>query len=153
MDEWVNNPQWWISTVVAGVIGVGLSQIYGSGRNLGPLLMEGAKGKLRARFRHHRCKRLKKIKSIRFHSVAINREIALSYALLVLFVTTAIGTIAAIISLPTDVQRNYVLTVVIGLFMAIPTLMFEAAWLNVSSRVDDILKHRKLIKRRYRDLN
>ncbi|MEB0008613.1 hypothetical protein QN412_03145 [Pseudomonas sp. RTB3] len=152
MEEWIANPQWWLSTIVSALIGFAIQYVYRHGRRLAPSIMSGAKGRIRAVYRRRKCKRLKKIKAIRFDSVSINREIALSYALLVLFMTTGVATIAAIISLPAEIQKSYSTTFLVGMTMAIPALLFESAWLKVSSRVDDILKHRKLIKRRGRGL-
>jgi len=149
MNEWASNPQWWISTTVAAVIGVMIPKIY---RGLGAWLLSGAKGKLLKGLRHQKYKRLKKIKSKRFDSVAINREITLNYALFVVFASTAIGTLAAVINLPFGSHLSHTLTIAISLLMALPALAFEVAWLTVSSSVDDLLKYRKRIKRVHRGL-
>lgn len=152
MNEWISNPQWWISTTVAALIGILLPKAFGKGRNLGTLLMSGAKGKLSAFFRHQEYKKLKKIKSIRFDSTAINRQIVFSYALFVIFITTAMTAIAAMFSLPAALKESKALTVVTGLIISTPALFFEVAWLLASSKVDDLIKYRKLIKQRNRRL-
>lgn len=152
MEEWAANPQWWLSTAVAGAVGAMMPFLYHQGRTRLKSLMLRTKGRIRAAYRSRKCKRLKQIKAIRFDSVSINRQIATSSALLVLFITTGVATIAAIINLPPEIQRSYWMTVVIGLVLAIPALLFEFAWLASSSRLDDILKSRKRIRRPSRGL-
>lgn len=153
MDGWVINPQWWLSTAVAAVMGTVMPFLYTTGRSGLKRLMVGAQGRIRCIYRNRKCQRLKRIKAIRFDSVAINRQIALSSALLVLFITTGVATIAAIINLPMEIQRSYSMTVLIGLILAVPALLFEFAWLTSSSRIDDILKSRKMIRKRRRGLH
>ncbi len=126
--------------------------LYRHGRTGLKSLMLSTKGRVRAAYRRRKCKRLKRIKAIRFDSVSINRQIATSSALLVLFITTGVATIAAIINLPLEIQRSYSMTVMVGLVLAVPALLFEFAWLTSSSRLDDVLKRRKLIKRSSRGL-
>ncbi|UZJ58196.1 hypothetical protein OKW98_16465 [Pseudomonas sp. KU26590] len=152
MDGWVINPQWWLSTAVAAVMGAVMPFLYRSCRLGLKRLMVGAQGRIRSIYRNRKCQRLKRIKAIRFDSVAINRQITLSSALLVLFITTGVATIAAIINLPMEIQRSYSMTVLIGLVLAIPALLFEFAWLTSSSRLDDVMKSRKLIRQSRRGL-
>jgi hypothetical protein len=152
MEEWAANPQWWLSTAVAGAVGAIMPFLYQQGRSGFKSLMQRTKGRIRSAYRSRKRTRLKRIKAIRFDSVAINRQIAISSALLVLFITTGVATIAAIINLPPEIQRSYSMTFLIGLVLAIPALLFEFAWLASSSRLDDILKYRKRIKRPRRGL-
>jgi hypothetical protein len=153
MNEWLSNPQWWISTTVAALIGITLPQFFNKGRIVGTLIMSRAKGKLLSHLRHQKYKHLKKVKRIRFDGTAINREIALSYALFVCFVTTTIAAIAVMFSLSAAVRESKLLTVITGLTAATPALIFELAWLLASSRVDELLKYRRLIKPRNRRLH
>jgi len=146
MEGWVINPQWWLSTAVAAALGAVMPFLYKNCRIGLKRLMVGTQGGIRSIYRKRKCQRLKKVKAVRFDSVAINRQISLSSALLVLFITTGVATIAAIINLPMEIQRSYSMTVLIGLVLAIPALLFEFAWLTSSTRLDDILKSRKLIR-------
>jgi len=152
MEEWAANPQWWLSNGVATLMGIALTaslpSFYRRISAAFRAMMGRAKGRILVAYRARKAKRLRKIKAIRFDSLAINRQIATSAALLILFITTGVATIAAIINLPAEIQRSYAMTVVIGLVLAIPALLFEFAWLTSSSRLDDVLKSRKRIKRR-----
>lgn len=152
MDEWVANPQWWLSSAVAAAMGAAMPFLYKQGRTGLKRMMLGTQGRIRSAYRGRKCKRLKRIKAIRFDSVSINREVALSSALLVLFITTSVATIAAIINLPAEIQRSYSMTFLVGLLLAIPALLFEFAWLTSSSRIDDVLKSRKRTRRSKRGL-
>lgn len=126
--------------------------LYKKGRSGLKSLMLRTRGRIRAAYRSRKCKRLKRIKAIRFDSVSINRRIATSSALLVLFILTCVATISAIINLPAETQRSYPLTLIIGMVLAIPALLFEFAWLASSTHLDDILKSRKRIRRSGRGL-
>ncbi len=152
MIELFSNPEWWITTAAGAVVSAVLPKAYKGCRNLGAWIMTSAKGKLQAWMRSKKRKRLMKIRFKRFDSLAINREIVLSYALFIIFVIVSIATLAAIANIQTPKNGSEAATIVLGLFLAIPALTFEVAWLNASNRVDDLLKYRKRIKRIHRQL-
>lgn len=152
MIESFSNPDWWITIAVGAVVSAALPRVYKGCRNLGAWIMTSAKGKLQAWMRCQKRKRLIEIRSKRFDSLAINREVVLSYALFIIFVIVSIATLAAIASLQTPKNGSEATTIILGLFLAIPALIFEVAWLNASNRVDDLLKYRKRIKRSHQQL-
>ncbi|MDI3371649.1 hypothetical protein QLG14_20640 [Pseudomonas sp. V104_10] len=147
MIELFSNPEWWITIAVGAVVSAVLPRACKGCRNLGAWTMNSAKGKLQAWMRCQKRKRLIKIKSKRFDSLAINREVVLSYALFIIFVIVSIATLAAIGNLQTPKSSSEPTTIILGLFLAIPALIFEIAWLNASNRVDELLKYRKRIRR------
>lgn len=146
------NPQWWVSNTVAAAIGLALPALLGIFRaRLHPLLSH-AKGRVGRYFTAKRIKRLKLIKSIRFDSARINREIVNSGILLAIFILTAMGCVASFALAPTAVHESFSLALLFGAFAGAPMVLFEIAWLKSSSKVNDILKYRGKIKRHGRRL-
>lgn len=111
-------------------------------------MLAGAKGRIRSFFRGRKLKDLKRIKAARFDSAKINREIALSYAMLTLFILNAAGCVLSFGFAPPVTQKNYILAILYASLTGIPLLIFELAWLVTSTRVDEMLKYRSRIKRR-----
>lgn len=152
MNEWMNNPQLWINSVVSALIALALPPLYRLGHDKAQPLLSGAKGRIRSFFRGRKLKDLKRIKAARFDSVRINREIVLSYAMLTLFILTAAVCIVSFGLAPAEAHKSYVLAILYGSLTGIPLLIFEFAWLVTSTRVDEMLKYRHRIKRRGRHL-
>ena len=147
MSAMFSNPEWWTTLILGGVVSSIIPKAYKTLQNIAALLVIGTKGRLQTFMRRQKRNRLIKIKSKRFDSVAINREIALSYALFVIFAIASIATIAAIAKLPSNPERSEAATVFVGFCLAGPAFLFEIAWLNASTRVDNLIKYRKRIKR------
>lgn len=152
MNEWMNNPQLWINSVVSALIALALPPLYRLGHDKVQPLLSGAKGRIRSFFRGRKLKDLKRIKAARFDSVRINREIVLSYALLTLFILTAAVCVVSFGFAPAEAHKSHVLAILYGSLTGIPLLIFEFAWLVTSTRVDEMLKYRRRIKRRGRHL-
>lgn len=146
------NPQWWVSNTVSATIGLLLPILFGIFRSKFQPLLSKAKGRAGRYFTAKRIKRLKLIKSIRFDSAKINREIVNSGILLGIFILIAMGGVASFALAPAAVHESYSLALFFGSFTGIPMIFFEIAWLKSSTRVNDILKYRNRIKRRGRRL-
>ena len=152
MDEWTTNPQFWISSAVSAVTGFLLQYLYRLGHSKVRPVLVGAKGRIRSFFRGRKLKDLKRIKAARFDSVRINREIVLSYAMLTLFILTAAVCVVSFGFAPAEAHKSYVLAILYASLTGIPHLIFEFAWLVTSTRVDEMLKYRRRIKRHGRSL-
>lgn len=155
MDEWAANPQWWLSNVASTLMGIlltaALPSLYRRAAVVFRSLMGKTRGRIRTAYRTLKLKRLKRVKVLRFDSVAIHRRIAFSYAMLILFMLVGISTIVMLLMLPVGTGSTRA-AFVIGIFAAIPALGFEIAWLRASSLVDDLLKLRAKIKSTRRSL-
>lgn len=147
MEEWINNPQLWINSVISTIIALALPQLYRLVHSKIRPLLTGAKGRLRSFFRGRKLKDLKRIKAARFDSVRIHREIVLSYAMLTLFILSAASCVLSFGFAPAEAHKNHILAIIYGSITGIPLLIFEFAWLVTSSRVNDMLKYRSRIKR------
>jgi hypothetical protein len=153
MEEWTTNPQFWISSAVSALTGFLLQFLYRSSHSAVHAMLAGAKGRIRSFFRGRKLKDLKRIKAARFDSAKINREIALSYTMLTLFILNAAGCVLSFGFAPPVTQKNYILAILYASLTGIPLLIFELAWLVTSTRVDEMLKYRSRIKRRDRRLH
>ncbi|EKZ3175687.1 hypothetical protein LZM27_19000 [Pseudomonas aeruginosa] len=151
MDEWLTNPQFWVGAAVSGTVGW-MPSIYRWMRMRAPSWFENTRGRIRRIYRAKRCKRLIRIKSIRFDSAKVNREIVLSYLLLGAFMTSTAACILSFVFAPPQVHKSYPLAIMYASLTGMPLLVFEFAWLAASTRVGDILKARNKIKRRGRRL-
>ncbi|RYE71945.1 MAG: hypothetical protein EOO81_04650, partial [Oxalobacteraceae bacterium] len=145
MDEWLSNPQWWLSNGVSAMIGImltaALASLYRRAASFSRRAMEKAKGSIRSAYRASKKKRLGKIKMLRFDSVVLHRRIVFSYAMMILFVVTGISTVLLLLILPLGITTTRI-AFIIGIFAAIPALGFEVAWLRASSLVDDVIRFR-----------
>lgn len=150
MDDWTTSPQFWISSAVSAITGFLLQYLYRLGHSKIQPLLAGAKGQIRTFFRGRRLKDLRRVKAARFHSVRINREIALSYVMLTFFIAMGFLCVISFAFLPADARNSRLLTALYGSITGIPLLIFEFAWLVTSTRVNDMLKYRSRIKRRSR---
>jgi hypothetical protein len=155
MEEWAANPQWWLSNAVSTIMGIllaaALPSLYRRATIGFRALMGRTKGRIQKAYKSLKLKRLKRVKALRFDSVAIHRRIAFSYAMLILFMVVGIATIVLLLILPPGMGSTRV-AFVVGMFAAIPALGFEIAWLRASSQVDDLLKFRARIKPTRRSL-
>lgn len=155
MDEWAANPQWWLSNVVSTLMGIllaaALPSLYRRATLVFRLLMGKTRGRIQRAYKSLKLKRLKRVKALRFDSVAIHRRIAFSYAMLILFMVVGIATIVMLLIFPAGMGWTRA-AFVIGVFAAIPALGFEIAWLRASSQVDDLLRFRAKIKPSRRSL-
>lgn len=152
MDEWTTNPQFWISSAVSAITGFLLQYLYRLGHSRVQPLLTGARGRIRSFFRGRKLKDLKRIKAARFDSVRVNREIVLSYAMLTLFILNVATCVVSFGFAPAEAHESYGLAALYGSITGIPLLIFEFAWLVTSTRVDEILKYRRRIKRSGRRL-
>jgi hypothetical protein len=152
MDEWTTNPQFWISSAVSAVTGFLLQYLYRLGHSRIQPLLIGARGRIRSFFRGRKLKDLRRIKAARFDSVRVNREIVLSYATLTLFILSIVACVVSFGFAPADAHKSHVMAILYGSLTGIPLLIFEFAWLVTSTRVDEMLKYRRRIKRRGRRL-
>jgi hypothetical protein len=147
MEEWAANPQWWLSNTVAAVLALLLPHTFRRSRSHIQLLLSRAHGWTKPIYRAWRCKRLKKIKAIRFDSLRISRQIALSYACLILFIGSAIASVAGFVLIPVTLPRSQQEALILTFMVSGPALFFEIAWLVVAGRLDDVMKSRKRIRR------
>jgi hypothetical protein len=152
MEEWMNNPQPWINSVISATIALALAQLYRLARGKIQPLLVGAKGSIRSFFRGRKLKDLKRIKAARFDSIRINREIVLSYTMLAFFILAAVLCVGSFGFAPAEAYKNHIAAMIYGSITGIPLLIFEFAWLITSTRVDEMLKYRSRIKRRGRTL-
>ncbi|QXW46882.1 hypothetical protein [Pseudomonas amygdali] len=150
MDDWTTSPQFWISSAVSAITGFLLQYLYGLGHSKIQPLLAGAKGQLRSFFRGRKLKDLRRVKAARFDSVRINREIALSYVMLTLFIAMAALCVISFAFMPPDARSSPILGFLYASMTGIPLLIFEFAWLVTSTRVNEMLKYRSRIKRRGR---
>ena len=148
MDEWTTSPQFWISSAVSAVTVFLLQYLYRIGHGKIQPLLAGAKGRIRSFFRGRKLKDLKRIKAARFDCARVNREIALSYAMLTLFILSAAASIVSFGFVPSEANKSYIKAILYASLTGVPLLIFEFAWLFTSTRVDEILKYRRRIKRR-----
>jgi len=152
MEEWINNPQPWINSIISAIIALALPQLYRLVRGKIQPLLAGAKGNIRSFFRGRKLKDLRRIKAARFDSARINREIVLSYTMLAFFISTAVLCVGSFWLAPAEAYKNHIVAMIYGSITGIPLLIFEFAWLITSTRVDEMLKYRSRIKRRGRAL-
>lgn len=103
--------------------------------------------RMRSFFRGREKKRLQKIKAVRFHSTLINRQVAKSYAYLVLFMLSALIYFSGVVAMgmvPKEAEALKVFWMILtGPFM----LVFELLWLITAGKVDSLLKYRQKIRR------
>ena len=153
MDEWLNSPQFWVSSIVSGLVGVLATFLaFLLIRAKGPFysLLSKAQGRFKKFARNQRSKSLRVVKSIRFDSSKVGREIVRSYCVLGLFGLGIAITIVNLMLAPTDIHKSQLAVVLYISVTAIPTLILEWAWLNASTRANQVLRYRSKIKRKGR---
>ncbi|WP_152687661.1 hypothetical protein [Pseudomonas fildesensis] len=111
--------KWWVSACLNVVIGVVLLAVFKLVPRLGMQWMQSG-----------RVKRLKKIRRIRFNSVAVNHEIMTSGVYFVLFLISVVLTVCliAFTGYAGEVKMTYV-PFVVSLYAA-PVFVFEVLWLE-----------------------
>ncbi|WP_090312013.1 hypothetical protein [Pseudomonas linyingensis] len=152
MLETVLSLDTWITAAIGAVVSYLMSWLYRLVHRHFPAVLNttwsSVRGWARAREKAH----LQRIRAIRFDSMRINREIARSYAFLVLFLVGAMLYAVGLLLAPKPAAANHALLALWGFGFGIPMLSFELAWLLSSSRVDAILKSRAKITSRGRRL-
>lgn len=113
------NVKWWIGTFLNVVIGIVLLAAFKLVPRLGAQWMQSG-----------RVKRLKKIRRIRFNSVAVSYEIMISGVYFVLFLISVVLTVCliAFTGYAGEVKLTYV-PLVVSLY-ATPVFIFEVLWLE-----------------------
>jgi hypothetical protein len=111
--------KWWVGAFLNFVIGVVLLAAFKLIPRLGMQWMQSG-----------RVKRLRKIRRIRFNSVAVNYEIMISGVYFVLFLSSVVLTVCliAFTSYVGDVELTYI-PLVVSLY-ATPVFVFEVLWLE-----------------------
>ncbi|MCO6057303.1 hypothetical protein NG726_11540 [Pseudomonas sp. MOB-449] len=149
MLEFISNPPWWVILIIGwllppfGWLRSQLPRLAGHARGS---LVSFWNGRVRSFFRALERRRLVKIKRARFHSVIINREIARSYAFLVLFVLSTLIYCMGLVSIPTRTVDWKQLQTIWMSISAPAMLFFELLWLLRSNRVDALIKYRRKIR-------
>jgi hypothetical protein len=147
MDHFLS-PEIWVSGLIGALIALLLKVAYQQASKWLPRFLSSATGRLKGMGRALRKRHLLKVKAKRFDSIAINREIARSYAYLVLFWLCGLIWVGQFIALADGKTLEaagaggyYVL------FGPLPAYFFEAAWLKKPDFLDSVLLHRSKIRR------
>lgn len=150
MEEWLTSPPFWASSIVSGLVGVFVTFLLMRAKVPFYTLLSNAQGRFKKFARSQRVKSLRAAKSVRFDSAKVGRELARSNCLLGLF---GLGIAASFVNImlvaPSEIHDS---RLAIGLISitAIPTLISEWAWLNASTKVNQVIRYRNKIKRKGR---
>jgi hypothetical protein len=142
------SPEIWVSSLIGALIALLLKVAYQQASKWLPRFLSSATGSLKGIGRAYRKRHLLKVKAKRFDSIAINREIARSYAYLVLFWLCGLIWISQFIAFTEAPTSKAVgASAYYALFGPLPMYFFEFAWLRKSGFLDSVLVHRGKIRR------
>jgi len=144
MLEFLANPPWWLLLILS----VAMPKLWDTAVRYSPRLMDHTKGALRRKWRRHNCKRLRKIKALRFDSILITREISKSYAYMTLFVLSILLYGIGLLLIPAPLRETSAGLSFWGISTGLPMLAFEWVWLTSMNKVDSLLHYRAKIRRR-----
>lgn len=148
MIETVLSAETWIGAVISTVIAGLMGWLYRFGQRHFPVILNTTWSGVRKWARARKKAYLLRIKVIRFDSMKINREIARSYAFLVLFLLAGMLYLGSVLVAPRASETSRGMLVIWGVVLGGPVLIFELLWLFSSSKVDALLKSRaKIISR------
>ena len=144
--EKLTNISWWLEITIPILITLLIPWAYRLAKSALPsIFREKILGPLRKIYRRKRAKQLRKIKSLRFDTTSINREIAKNYCYLNLFWLVALIMFLAFLFMQNTEMQNHKAILWLTICSA-PLYAFEFAWLRKSNLVDDLIKHRRKIK-------
>lgn len=138
----------WIAAIIGVIVTSLMNWLYRYGLRRFPMVLNATWSGVRRWARARRKAHLLRVKAIRFDSMKINREIARSYAFLVLFLVGVMFYAISLLLVSKPSAETPALLVTWAFGLGIPMLSFELCWLLSSSRVDALLKSRaKIISR------
>src|SRR5690606_29950847 len=122
---------WWVLLILS----VAMPKLWDAAVRYLPLVMEHTKGALRRRWRRYTCKRLRKIKALRFDSILITREISKSYAFMSLFILSILLYGIGLLLIPAPLRETSAGLSFWGISTGLPMLAFEWVWLTSMNKV------------------
>lgn len=149
MYEFLTNPPWWVVAIVSIALAKLWDRLENGVKSLASYCLTHATGKFKRFLMGRKIKHLRKIKASRFSQLSIIRLTIKSYAYLTLFILCGLVGLLATYALRAVIpQHANILTPALAFIMC-TTLLFEVLWLHTSSKVNDLIKYNRKI-RKYR---
>ncbi len=148
MYEFLANPPWWVVLILSITLAKLWDKLERGVKSLASYCMTHATGKLKRFLMGRKIKQLRNIKATRFSQLSIIRLTIKSYTYLTLFVLCALVALLTAYALQAVIpQHAKILTPALAFIMG-TSLLFEVLWLRTSSRVSDLIKHNRKIRKR-----
>lgn len=137
-------PPWWVVLILGAV----LPKLWDAFLKAAPLMMEHTRGVVRRHWRHTKLKRLTKLRALRFDSASITRETIKQYAMMILFILSAMLYGIGLLLIPGALKQTDSGVTFWGVATGVPMLIFEVMWLLSMGKVDSLIHLRRKIRRR-----
>ncbi|MGN0924741.1 hypothetical protein [Ectopseudomonas mendocina] len=147
MYEFLANPPWWVVLILSIALAKLWDKLENGVKSLASYCMTHATGKLKRFLMGRKIKHLRKIKASRFSQLTIIRLTIKSYTYLTLFILCGLVGLLATYALRAVIpQHANILTPALAFIMC-TTLLFEVLWLHTSSKVSDLIKYNRKIRK------
>lgn len=147
MYEFLANPPWWVVLILSIALAKLWDRLENGVKSLASYCMTHATGKFKRFLMGRKIKHLRKIKASRFSQLSIIRLTIKSYAYLTLFILCGlVGLLMAYALQALIPQYSKVLGPPV-IFTLGATLLFEMFWLHTSSKVSDLIKYNRKIRK------